>query len=131
MIGEEAGPKKLETIKKLHIKTLDEKQFYELVRELPAKTEASSKVSEMISEGKVPLSPTKKTHKPVMVKKVDILKTIIPTEEIEEDEDSDDMLLVDKYAPKRVQDIIGNQTIISQTVELAEKLDRGCQTRKG
>ena len=81
---------------------------------MPAKTESSSKVSEMILEGKVPLSPTKKISKPVMVKKIDVLKTIIPIEEIEEVEDSEDMLLTDKYAPKRMQDIIGNQAVISR-----------------
>lgn len=114
VIGEDAGPKKLETIKKLNLKTFDEKEFYDFVRGMPAKADASSKVSEMISAGKVPLSPTKKVPKPPMVQKVDILKTLVPGEDVEEAEDTEDMLLTDKYAPKRVQDIIGNQTIISK-----------------
>lgn len=116
VIGEDAGPKKLETVKKLHLKTLNEKEFYDFVRDMPAKSDASNKSSEMIAAGKVPLSPTKKTSpaKPIIVQKTNILKTLIPSEDVEDAEDVQDMLLTEKYAPKRVQDIIGNQTIISK-----------------
>lgn len=112
VVGENAGPKKLETIKEYKIKTFSEEEFYKFVSEMPAKP---PKTLEKIIE-----------HMPSHAKQIEaknklgaqIIPSPIssPVSVVENTKPFVNRLMTDLYAPKTINDIIGNQSAISQVL---------------
>ena len=97
VLGENAGAKKLETIKKNRLKTLDEDGFLNLIaergeRELDAKTKAK------LQEEERKIQAAAKAMEPAGGK----------------GEGPEGQLWTDKYAPRQLKDLVGNKTHVEK-----------------
>ncbi|KAK9247244.1 replication factor RFC1 C terminal domain-containing protein [Lipomyces tetrasporus] len=116
VLGQEAGAKKLETIEKLKIPTIDEEGLFKMIRELPANGGSTAagkaaavkaaaeekKIKEMAkSMGAEPIS------KPLGVNGASA-RTLLWT---------------DKYAPTSLKDICGNKGLVTKLQEWLSKWD--------
>ncbi|KAJ1022438.1 hypothetical protein NDA16_003427 [Ustilago loliicola] len=100
VLGEGAGPKKLDSIAKNKIPTLDEDQFLDLIRtrgagELDEKTKAKIKAEEKKIE--------------------EVAKSMGPPKGADVDPaDFGNMLWTTKYAPKQMKDLVGNKAAVEK-----------------
>lgn len=111
MLGADAGPKKIETIRKNNIKTINEDGLFQLIRTLPAhggsgkagqaaaakKAEEQKKIREIAKE--MDQQAKKQTQ-------IAAAKGVVST--------VDTQLWTEKYAPKALKDIIGNKGIVEK-----------------
>lgn len=125
VLGSDAGPKKLETIQKLGIKTINEEGLFELIRRLPpnggdgkaaeayaekqAKEEAKirKEVEEMERREKERQQEAAKTAKAVAARTGTSAPSTKP-----QGPKVDDRLWVDKYAPDSITSVCGNKSAV-------------------
>ncbi|KAI9682644.1 MAG: hypothetical protein M1829_006631 [Trizodia sp. TS-e1964] len=126
ILGEEAGPKKLETIRKLDIKTINEDGLLELIRKLPVNG-GDSKAAEKNEENK------KKEDEKMMAMAAEMDKQerlknkaaainnsagkdpgLNGTITTQPTETTDDRLLTVKYAPTATSQICGNNAVVGR-----------------
>lgn len=125
VLGNEAGPKKLETIQKLGIKTIDEDGLFDLIRKMPANggdSRAAAKYAEKQAENQEKMKKEaqdmeekerqrqrqaeKDAKAAAAARGVDVSKSKVPRVE--------DRLWVDKYAPDTMQSVCGNKTLVER-----------------
>lgn len=131
VLGNDAGPKKLETIRKLGIKTINEDGLFELIKRRPAAggsaagaEAAAKKRAEQEAKVKVEAEDMERREKARQkeedrIAKVKARRTGSPTKDVGPKVDS--RLLVDKYAPDSLSQVCGNKT----PVEKLQKWLRG------
>jgi replication factor C subunit 1 len=122
VLGNEAGPKKLETIAKLHLKTINEDGLFELIRRLPANG-GDSLAAEKYAEKKVQEEKKIEAAAAEMERKemaaAEAAATGRPTSTVagatkstnqaSTEKPVDSRLWTDKYAPDTMQAVIGNK----------------------
>lgn len=105
VVGQDAGPSKLAKVKELKLKTLNEQQLYDFVREAPAKTlsvvHAPSKAAATAQSKPNPI-PSIREYAESAVVPVDTSASELP--------------LPQKYAPRSKGEVIGNQTNVSRLI---------------
>ncbi|KAF9568365.1 hypothetical protein EC968_002933 [Mortierella alpina] len=136
VVGDDAGQSKLDKVKKLKIKTLNEDEFLDLIRTSPAKTEdgqivkanssgssssnSTSTVSEpAASSAPKPSSPAPSVSAPSKSKAAS--KEVKPT--FNDDKPAEQDLWTTKYRPKRIQDLCGNTGQIAKLQRWLEGWD--------
>ncbi|EXJ83124.1 replication factor C subunit 1 [Capronia coronata CBS 617.96] len=125
VLGSDAGPKKLETIQKLGIKTINEEGLFELIRRLPAnggdgkaaeayaekqaKEEAKirKEAEEMERREKEKRQEAAKAAKATAARTGASVPTSKPTKP-----KADDRLWVDRYAPDSISSVCGNKSAV-------------------
>ena len=124
VLGSEAGPKKLETIAKLNLKTIDEDGLFELIRRLPANG-GDGKAAEKYAEKKAKEEQAIRDAAAEMDKK-DLAaakaRPAVPNRVLEKSSSGpspaekrvDTRLWVDKYAPDSITAVCGNKGIVEQ-----------------
>ncbi|KAF9933296.1 hypothetical protein FBU30_005880 [Linnemannia zychae] len=140
IVGDDAGQSKLEKVKKLKIKTLDEDEFFDLIRTSPAKTEDGQIVT---SKPKATSAPTSKSSSSNLNKEkiepvesnsssssqsstTDELSTIKPIKQepktivIDRNKPTESELWTSKYRPKQIKDLCGNNAAIQKLVRWLE-----------
>lgn len=125
VLGNEAGPKKLETIKNLGIKTIDEDGLFDLIRKMPANggdSKAAAEYAEKqakneekmrmdaeameLKEKERQQKADKDAKAAAAARGVDVSKPKLPRVE--------DQLWVDKYAPDTMTAVCGNKTLVER-----------------
>ena len=128
VLGNEAGPKKLETIAKLKLKTINEDGLFELIKRLPAnggdglaaekyaekKAEEEKKVQEAAAE-----MDRKETAKAEAAAKARPSQTSVGASKSaplmsNAEKPVDNRLWTDKYAPDTMQSVIGNKGLVEK-----------------
>ncbi|ETN43692.1 uncharacterized protein HMPREF1541_02851 [Cyphellophora europaea CBS 101466] len=131
VLGSDAGPKKLETIQKFGIKTINEDGLFELIRRRPAgggtasgaeaaqkkRAEQDAKVKKDAEE--IERREKEREKEEARVAKIKAQRTGAPAKQ--DGPKIDDRLWVDKYAPDTLQHICGNKA----TVERLQKWLQG------
>ncbi|KAJ3126974.1 hypothetical protein HK098_006941 [Nowakowskiella sp. JEL0407] len=105
VVGEAAGPKKLEKMEELKIKKLNEDELFELIRTAPAKSEATASPA----KGKAALKKGKST---VQKKEEAYTKPVV--QQKDDGSKEEPQLWTVKYAPQSYQDLIGNKTNVDK-----------------
>ncbi|KAG0213881.1 hypothetical protein BGX28_003305 [Mortierella sp. GBA30] len=146
VVGEDAGQSKLDKVKKLKIKTLNEDEFLDLIRTSPAKTEdgqilktspssssSSSSLSKVKSEPappSVPQSPSStsaaspKSSTATVALIPPEIKAVVKTEpRIDSDKPVEQDLWTTKYRPMKIQDLCGNNAQIQKLQRWLEGWD--------
>ncbi|KAK9449078.1 replication factor RFC1 C terminal domain-containing protein [Limtongia smithiae] len=140
VLGEEAGPKKIEVIKKLNLKTIDQNQFFDLIRDTPANggnTEAGRAAAEKQRKEEAKIVE--------MAKAMDVVEALPPrqapaaspsTAQLSSQPSSTprepaptSLLWTDKYAPRSVKDICGNKAVVQRLQSWLEKWDDSLKSR--
>ncbi|KAF9434321.1 hypothetical protein BGZ76_008211 [Entomortierella beljakovae] len=132
IVGDDAGQSKLDKVKKLKLKTLNEDEFLDLIRTSPAKTESGEIVKASSKSTKTESSSTKKeepTTSPVKVKKSGDEKESAPkSKAIPASPGSDgpvqSELWTTKYRPMQVKDLCGNGAPIQRLQRWIENWDK-------
>ncbi|KAK5099976.1 DNA replication factor C complex subunit Rfc1 [Lithohypha guttulata] len=125
VLGTEAGPKKLETIRRLGIKTINEDGLFEMIRKMPAgggdgkaaaahaqkQAKAESKLQEDAqemekAEKKKQRQAEKAAKAAADARGIDVARPKVPRVE--------DRLWVDKYAPDTMQAVCGNKSLVEK-----------------
>lgn len=101
VVGQDAGPSKLAKVKELHLKTLNEQQFYDFVKEAPAKKLSA-----------VQAPPTAQA-KPNPIPSV---REFVPSAAVPVATSISELPLPQKYAPRSIGEVIGNQTNVSRLI---------------
>lgn len=121
VIGDEAGPKKLETIRKLGVKTIDEDRLFQIIRSLPAnggdgKAAAENAAKKAATEQKLKQEAIdmEKREKERQLKAEKEAKASAAARGLSAPTKSqgpkvDDRLWVDKYAPDSMTSVCGNK----------------------
>lgn len=121
VIGDEAGPKKLETIQKLGVKTIDEDKLFDIIRRLPAnggdgKAAAASAAKKAATEEKLKQEAIEmekrekeKQRKAEQEAKATAAARGLSAPEKPKGPKVDDRLWVDKYAPDSMGGVCGNK----------------------
>ncbi|KIW39894.1 uncharacterized protein PV06_08465 [Exophiala oligosperma] len=122
VIGSDAGPKKLETIRNLGIKTIDEQGLFALIKQLPANggdgkaaeayAEKQAKEEAKIRKEAEEMEAREKQKQQDAEKlaKAAAARTGAPAPSSKPKVRSDDRLWVDKYAPDSLTGVCGNKT---------------------
>lgn len=126
VLGAEAGPKKLETIKKLNLKTIDEDGLFQLIRTMPANG-GDSKAAAQHAEKKAKAEDAMKKEAAEMEKKEKERQRQVEREakasaaargmvvpEKPKGPKVDDRLWVDKYAPDTMTAVCGNKSLVEK-----------------
>ncbi len=122
VLGENAGPKKIATIKKYNLKAINEDGLFQLIETLPAnggsgkqavaakeKRDAEEKkIKEMVQEMSAQQDPPKVTKASTKQKGKSI------EEPVSKVADESQRLWTDKYAPQRLKDVCGNQGLVEK-----------------
>ncbi|KAJ3262664.1 hypothetical protein HK103_000193 [Boothiomyces macroporosus] len=118
VVGQDPGPKKMEKIADLKLKTLNEDEFYDFINSFgtgSANTNASAK-----SDSKTTTAPTAGSKKPAKDKgKAPIAATIPFTKP-----KSSDQLWTDKYKPQNYSEVIANKTLIEKLALWVREWDK-------
>ncbi|KIX05406.1 uncharacterized protein Z518_06278 [Rhinocladiella mackenziei CBS 650.93] len=121
VIGSDAGPKKLETIQKLGIKTINEEGLFALIKRLPANggdgkaaeayAEKQAKEEEMVRKQAEEMEDRErqKQNEAAKVAKAAAARTGAPVPPKPPKPKGDDRLWVDKYAPDTINSVCGNK----------------------
>lgn len=142
VVGDDAGQSKLDKVKKLKIKTLDEDEFLDLIRTSPARTEdgeiikskpkatakttttsssSSTKVKAEAVETKSSSSSSKAAvSEPPTVKSV---KSESKAPVIDDNKPAETELWTSKYRPKQIKDLCGNNAGVQKLVRWLENWD--------
>jgi replication factor C subunit 1 len=125
VLGNEAGPKKLETIAKLGLKTINEDGLFELIRRLPANG-GDGKAAEKYAEKKAAeeekikkaAEEMERKEKDAAIEAAKAQKAAAkqmgtqPARPSRKVIDANDKLWVDKYAPDSINTVCGNKTLV-------------------
>ncbi|KAG9787211.1 Replication factor C subunit 1 [Exophiala dermatitidis] len=125
VLGQDAGPKKLETIQKLGIKTIDENGLFELIKRLPANggdgkaaeayAEKQAKEEAKIRKEAEEMERREKERQQEAARaaKAAAPRTGAPVSSAKPQKPkSDDRLWVDKYAPDSISSVCGNKSAV-------------------
>eukprot|EP01135_Chromosphaera_perkinsii_P003226 Nk52_evm1s239 gene=Nk52_evmTU1s239 len=113
VLGRDPGPKKLELIEKHKTKTLDEDGFYSFISSQDEKVSAFElKKDDVAKPAPVVAASTTKTKSDSSKGKEPLLPR--PTQPPGE---GSSILFVDKYKPKSVKDLIGNNAVIQRLIK--------------
>ncbi|KAF9945681.1 hypothetical protein BGZ72_001105, partial [Mortierella alpina] len=137
VVGDDAGQSKLDKVKKLKIKTLNEDEFLDLIRTSPAKTEdgqivkagaASSSSSSSPKTVAAPAASSASKPSPSTAASVSApSKSKAAAKEVQpasnDDKPAEHDLWTTKYRPKRIQDLCGNTGQISKLQRWLEGWD--------
>ncbi|KAF8946558.1 hypothetical protein BGZ47_000220 [Haplosporangium gracile] len=142
VVGDDAGQSKLDKVKKLKIKTLDEDEFLDLIRTSPARTEdgeivkskpkpAATTVSNSSSSAKVKAEPVEKkssssSSKAAAASEPSIVKSIKSESKapaIDNNKPAETELWTSKYRPKQIKDLCGNNAGVQKLVRWLENWD--------
>ena len=112
IVGEDAGPKKLEKVKELKIATLNEDEFFDLIRERSqlVKSVEDSQSKEMVIE------PVKETSETV-------LKIDQASRKMKDPISNGWQLWTEKYRPASLDEFIGNQTNLTKLADFLKGFD--------
>jgi replication factor C subunit 1 len=102
VVGQDPGPKKMEKIKQLKIKTLNEDQLLELIRTSPKKSGADINKSQ---KSKAP-----KSKAPIT--KISDAVTAVASSTSSKTAETVAQLWTEKYRPKTLRDFCGNQNLV-------------------
>ena len=128
VLGSDAGPKKLETIAKLNLKTINEDGLFELIRRLPAnggdglaaeryaekKAQEEKKVEESAAEmerKERAAAEAAKRARPNLTSAGAVKSASKP---LNSGKPVDSRLWTDKYAPDTMQGVIGNKSLVEK-----------------
>ena len=126
VVGADAGPKKLETIKQHNLKTIDEQGLFELIRRLPANGGDGKAAEQFEAKKKLDEAKAKKAAQEMEeqeqreAKKAAKAKSIKDGSQIEDKNsgnilfDTDSRLWTVKYAPTATNMICGNKTQVEK-----------------
>lgn len=128
VLGQEAGPKKLEVIKKLGIKTIDENGLFDLIRTRPenggdtvegqkAQKKAAEEEKKIIEMAKTIGIPEPLAKKPSSAKSALSSSSSSENSRAAKSQSQDEqrsLLWTDKYAPRSLKDICGNKGAVSK-----------------
>ncbi|KAK7206481.1 replication factor RFC1 C terminal domain-containing protein [Myxozyma melibiosi] len=124
VLGEEAGPKKLEVIKKLGIKTIDENELFELIKTRPANggdTAEGIKAQKKAAEEEkkiIEMSKTIGIPEPAKAVKASSSGSTSSQASRQTSEQVNkpprSLLWTDKYAPRSIKDICGNKGAVQK-----------------
>lgn len=133
VLGHDAGPKKISTIKQLGIKAIDEEGFLDLLRQMPAnggsgeqaKAQQERKAKEDAKIAKA-ASELKKQTKPAQSSKSSDARGEVGHSTIENVAASE-QLWTTRYAPKQMGDICGNGTVVKRLSSWLQNWRSNCQ----
>lgn len=126
VLGSDAGPKKLETIRKLGIKTIDENGLYELIRRLPpnggdgkAAEKQAAKQKKEADAAKAEAAEMDKREREEAKAKAKAVAKSGATPSSSKDQSkaqptADSRLWVDKYAPTQLGQVCGNKGLVEK-----------------
>ena len=128
VLGSDAGPKKLETIQKLSIKTIDENGLFELIRRLPpsggdgkAAEKAAEKKKKEEANARAMAEEMDKQEREAQKAKAKILPTPSSTSSSGQSQPKqsqppafDSRLWVDKYSPSQIGQVCGNKGLVEK-----------------
>ncbi|KAK9351273.1 replication factor RFC1 C terminal domain-containing protein [Lipomyces doorenjongii] len=120
VLGQEAGAKKLEMIKKLNIPTVDEEGLYKMIRELPAN--GGSTAAGKAAAAKV-AAEEKKIKEMAKSMGIPELKPSSSTSSCANGTPVRTLLWTDKYAPTSLKDICGNKGLVAKLQDWLSKWD--------
>ncbi|CAG8611776.1 9572_t:CDS:10, partial [Paraglomus occultum] len=110
VVGADAGPKKLEKIEQLKIKTLTEDEFLEFIRTSPTRDNiTTSKPSKSTKKAKVVENEKMLVDEPVIVSSTSNSQGPVA------------QLWVDKYKPQKLTELVGNQTQVTRLQKWLEQ----------
>ncbi|KAK9477360.1 replication factor RFC1 C terminal domain-containing protein [Lipomyces japonicus] len=109
VLGDDAGPKKLDVIKKHNLKTLNQEGLFQLIRELPAN--GGNSEAAKAAQKKKELEETKARE---MAKSIGIDRSLNPSKDSRDSDPNQSLLWTDKYAPQSLKEICGNKTVIGR-----------------
>lgn len=120
VLGDEAGPKKLENIRKLGIKAIDEDGFRQLISGMPAgggdgaaAEKARQKVEEQEKQAIREAEEMVKKEKEIAKKKTADRKAGVPVRDADRFDEGHQLWTV-KYAPSSLQQICGNKSSVTK-----------------
>ncbi|KAF9153747.1 hypothetical protein BG015_002720 [Linnemannia schmuckeri] len=142
VVGDDAGQSKLDKVKKLKIKTLDEDGFLDLIRTSPARTEdgeivkskpkpAATIISSSSSSAKVKAEPVEaksssSSSKTAVASEPSTIKSIKSESKapvIDNNRPAETELWTSKYRPKQIKDLCGNNAGVQKLVRWLENWD--------
>ncbi|KAF9093711.1 hypothetical protein BGX23_002998 [Mortierella sp. AD031] len=152
VVGDDAGQSKLDKVKKLKIKTLNEDEFLDLIRTSPAKTEdgeiVKSKPKSTTMTTSTTSSSSKNSSTPAKVKsevkevpvetkssssssssaapapsKLKSVKSEPATKSIDDNKPTESELWTSKYRPKEIKDLCGNNAGVQKLLRWLQSWD--------
>ncbi|KAF9135811.1 hypothetical protein BGW39_011400 [Mortierella sp. 14UC] len=141
IVGDDAGQSKLDKVKKLNIKTLNEDELFDLIRTSPAKTEdgqivkSKPKPAPTATSSSSSSSPAKVKAEPVETKSSSQSSSSSASSEpstlksaksepkvlaIDENKPTETELWTSKYRPKQIKDLCGNNAAVQKLVRWLE-----------
>jgi replication factor C subunit 1 len=116
VVGQTPGEKKLEKIKEMKIKTLDEERFYDFINKFNVAKKETKKTDVSGSQTQTAAKPVVKSANPFAVKE--------PPQYVRpavKSMPNSGILWTDKYKPTSYKDIIGNKTNVDKLVLFLNK----------
>jgi len=107
VLGQDAGPKKLETIRSLSLKVIDENGLFQLIKTLPANG-GDGKAAQAVAKKK-----EEEEKKIIQTAKAMVPNTVTAPGK-KNAQDADSQLWTVKYAPTQIKDLCGNKTAIDK-----------------
>ncbi|KAK9365344.1 replication factor RFC1 C terminal domain-containing protein [Lipomyces kononenkoae] len=118
VLGQDAGAKKLETIKKLNIPTINEEGLFKMIRELPAN--GGSTVAGKAAAAKVAAEEKKIKE---MAESIGVATQEQSLSTSANGAQPRTLLWTDKYAPTSLKDICGNKGLVAKLQDWLSKWD--------
>ncbi|MCJ1472073.1 hypothetical protein MMC13_000719 [Lambiella insularis] len=122
VLGTDAGPKKLETIAKYGLKTINEDGLFALIRQLPANGGDSKAAGKFEEKKRAEEEKIRKAAEEMEKEELLNRKTKIPPEgltkgkavRLKQESDVDNRLWTVKYAPTSANQVVGNKTQVER-----------------